>query len=113
MRLFHLYAPVSSQDLSDLFEELKILIVGRLPGVIIGDLNTICFVKDRVVVAETKVDINSASLNGLIEDLHLDAHIVLGLVDPYFNFFSESGRIKSRIDLCLFSELVECLEVKH
>lgn len=70
--------------------------------------------KDRIGVAETKLDVGSTMLNGVIQDLHLnDAHTVLGLVDPYFTFFLECGRTKSRIDLCLFSDAFKCANVKH
>lgn len=55
---------------------------------IMGDFNTIGFAKDWIGVAETKLDVGSTMLNGVIQYLHLnDAHIVLGLVDPYLTFF--------------------------
>lgn len=113
-RLFNLYAPANRRDRPEVFEVLKLHAVGRRPCVIMGDFNTIRFLKDRVGTVDAKLNANSAILNSIIQDLHLnDAHIVLDLVDPYFTFFSESGRAKSRIDLCLFSEALKCSDVRH
>lgn len=104
-KLFNVYAPADKRDRIDFFQNLQFYLMGRTPIIIAGDFNAIRDGADRAGGAEGGMDRSSTILNNMIEDLGLvDLGKKASLGENRFTFFSETGKIKSRIDFIFCSK---------
>lgn len=103
MRIVNLYNPVDKQERVDLLEKLSLYLLGRIPSVLVGDLNC--------VTEWMSVDVSGNKLKQIINDLPiLDiAEHHLGKPAPE-TYNADRVGITSRIDGFLVSKNVISLK---
>lgn len=111
VRVINCYAPAVKKERVSFFNTLKLWLPGRIPTLLVGDMNCVRKNEERQGVSmDSSTDVTSGLLNEMVRDFNLrDMAVEVEQNGVSFTYYSDKGSVRSRIDFIFVSRFCKIL----